>query len=266
MVTILKTRNQQDRMMGYKSLRFSEEGLVTVVTLLTAPQEGNAIAELSAELSDCCRRFRMNDASRVLVLVGGSQDAFCIEKGLAETGKSMQESFSICEALAEIDRPVLAGITGDAIGLGLEIALACDVRVASNRAWFGLPHIKMDLMPRNGGTQRLLRTVGKAKAMEMILTGDSINAQEANRIGLVSRLVAPGDVVDTTVKMSKEMASKSPISLDYCKEAIVKGMDLTLEQGIRLEADLYFLMHTTNDRKEGIKSFLEKRKTEFKGN
>jgi enoyl-CoA hydratase/carnithine racemase len=146
------------------------------------------------------------------------------------------------------------------------MALACDVRIASETSKFGLPQIRAGLVPWDGGTQRLSRTVGKAKALEMILTGELIDAREANRIGLVSRIVPADKVTTTVMELAKDMASKSSVSLEYCKEAIVKGMDLTLEQGLRLEADLYFLMHTTHDRKEGIKAFQEKRKPKFKGN
>jgi len=161
---------------------------------------------------------------------------------------------------------VVIGIRGDAVDLGLEMALACDVRLASETSRFGLCQVKAGLVPRDGGSQRLSRAVGRAKALEMILTGELIDAQEANRMGLVSRIVPTGEVNATVMKLAREMASKSPISMEYCKEAIHKGMDLTLEQGIRLEADLYFLMHTTRDREEGIKAFQEKRKPEFSGN
>lgn len=260
------SEESKDKTMVYKTLRFREERLVTVITLLAPPEEGDGILQLRAEISECCQRVRENADGRVLVVVGDSEDAFSMGNRMEEIGSQVAESFSITESLAAVERPVVAGITGDAIGLGLELALVCDVRVASEGAWFGLPKIKTGLMPWNGGTQRLVRTVGRAKALEMILTGDAIDAREANRIGLVSRLVAAGDVVETTMNLAKEMASKSPISLEYCKEAIVKGMDLTLEQGLRLEADLYFLMHTTHDREEGIKAFQEKRKPEFKGN
>jgi enoyl-CoA hydratase/carnithine racemase len=128
-----------------------------------------------------------------------------------------------------------------------------------------LPHIKKDLIPWGGGTQRLMRAVGKAKAMEMILTGETIDAREARRIGLVNRLLSPDDLSSVVLDVAREIGSKGPISLAYAKEAINKGMDMTLEQGLRLEADLYFLIHTTGDRTEGIEAFQEKRNPGFKG-
>jgi enoyl-CoA hydratase/carnithine racemase len=251
--------------MGFETLTFEEEGGVAVIRLLAPPEKGKEVSQLDAELSECCQHFRRNAEARVLMLVGDSPDAFCMGKGLAELGRRLSESFSITESLAEVERPVLAGITGDAIGLGLELALACDVRIASENARFGLPHVTAGVMPWEGGTQRLLRTVGRAKALEMILTGEPIDAHEANRIGLVSRLVPDDEVVATVMKMAQDMASKSPISMEYCKEAINKGMDLSLAQGLRLEADLYFLMHSTRDREEGVKAFREKRKPGFRG-
>jgi enoyl-CoA hydratase/carnithine racemase len=251
--------------MGFETLKFEEEGGVAVIKLLAPSEKGSGVSQLGVELSECCRRFRGNAEIRVLVIVGESKDSFSIGYALPQVGRQLAESYSITESLAEVERPVLAGIRGDAIGLGLELALACDIRIASESARFGLPHVAAGLMPWEGGTQRLLRTVGKGKALELILTGDPIDAHEANRIGLVSRVVHGDEVEATVMKMAHDMASKSPISMEYCKEAINKGMDLTLEQGLRLEADLYYLMHSTRDREEGIQAFKEKRKPEFKG-
>jgi enoyl-CoA hydratase/carnithine racemase len=164
-----------------------------------------------------------------------------------------------------MDQPVIAAIHGDAVGRGLEMALACDIRFAAETSRFGLPHIKSGLIPRDGGTQRLVRLVGAGKAMEMILTGDPITAREAERIGLVNRVLPSEGIMDAVEAIAREMASGGPIALRYAKEAIGKGMDLTLDQGLRLEADLYFLLHTTADRNEGIRAFQEKRTPDFKG-
>jgi enoyl-CoA hydratase/carnithine racemase len=160
---------------------------------------------------------------------------------------------------------VIAAISGDVIGQGLELALACDLRIASETSHFGLPQIKTGHLPSDGGTQRLSRLVGRGKGLEMILTGEIIDAQEALRIGLVNKVVPKKDLMEVTMKMAQEMASRGPIALRYIKEAIYKGMDMTLEQGLRLEADLYLILHTTKDRTEGIQAFRGKRKPKFEG-
>lgn len=173
--------------------------------------------------------------------------------------------WSLAEPIGKLDKPVIAAINGDAIGQGLELALACDIRIASETSRFGLPQIKAGHIPWDGGTQWLSRLVGKGKALEMILTGEIIDAQEALRIGLVHKVVPNEDLTEVTMKMAQEMASKGPIALRYTKEAIYKGMDMTLEQGLRLEADLYLLIHTSKDRSEGIQAFREKKKPKFEG-
>jgi enoyl-CoA hydratase/carnithine racemase len=145
------------------------------------------------------------------------------------------------------------------------MALACDIRIAGETSRFGLPQIKKGLIPWDGGTQRLTRLVGRGKALEMILTGETMSAEEAYRFGLVSQVVPPKELMAIVMKMAREMASKGSIALRYTKEAVYQGMDLTLEQGLRLEADLYLLIHTTKDRTEGIKAFREKRVPKFEG-
>ena len=174
-------------------------------------------------------------------------------------------SLSLAESVANIEKPVIAGIEGDARDQGLELILACDVRIAAEKSRFGLTQLEKGTIPMNGGTQRLPRLVGKGKALELVLTGETIHAQEAHRIGLVNRVVPENVLEKTVMELAKDMASKSPIALRYAKEAMNAGLDLTLEQGLRLEADLYMLLHTTSDRTEGIRAFQEKRKPRFTG-
>ena len=167
--------------------------------------------------------------------------------------------------VAGIEKPVIAAINGDALGQGLELALACDIRIASQKAHFGFPDVALGLIPSDGGTQRLPRIIGRGKALELILTAEIINAAEALEIGLVTKVVPAESLIAEVDALAKAIAGKAPISLRYIKEAINKGLDLTMEQGLRLEADLYFLLHTTGDRTEGIKAFQQKRPPEFKG-
>ena len=192
---------------------------------------------------------------------------------MAEKGPSLfsenlepgSERPSIAEPIAKLDLPIIAAIHRDAVGQGLELALACDIRVSTESSCFGFPHIQRGSIPWNGGTQRLSRLVGRGKALEMILTGERINAREAYRIGLVNRISSSGELMAVVMKMAQEMASKAPLALRYAREVVHKGMDLSLEQGLRLEAGLYLLLHTTQDRTEGIRAFRKKRSPEFKG-
>jgi enoyl-CoA hydratase/carnithine racemase len=169
------------------------------------------------------------------------------------------------QAVASVDRPVIAAINGEAIGPGLELALSCDLRIASDEARFGLPQLSQGFIPWDGGSQRLPRIVGRARALELLLTSRTIDAVEALRIGLVNKVVPAKALLPESQALARQLAAKGPIALRYAKEAVNKGLDLTLEQGLRLEADLYFLLHTTADRIEGVRAFLEKRPPRFRG-
>ncbi len=217
--------------------------------------------DLAAELAAICDELNYNTDIRAAVITG-SGPAFC---GDGESTRGAMVAFSLSTPVASLNCPVIAAINGDAIGIGLELALACDIRIAAETAHFSLPDIKRGLIPSGGATQRLPRLVGRARAIELMLTGDRISAAEALRIGLVSRVVPAKDVLNVALEMGREMAGKASWALRYCKEAVYKGLDMTLAQGLQLEGDIYFLLHTTEDRTEGVKSFREKRKPEFKG-
>ncbi|MFA5401079.1 MAG: enoyl-CoA hydratase-related protein [Dehalococcoidia bacterium] len=217
--------------------------------------------DLAARLAVICDELNYDTEIRAAVITG-SGPAFC---GDAESTRGEQPAFSLSAPVASLNCPVIAAINGDAIGIGLELALACDIRIAAETAHFSLPGIQHGLIPSDGATQRLPRLVGRAKAVEMMLTGEVISADEALRIGLVSRVVPAKDVLNVALEMGREMAGKASWALRYCKEAVYKGLDRTLAQGLQLEGDLYFLLHTTEDRIEGVNAFREKRKPEFKG-
>ncbi len=228
------------------------------------------LLDLSSELKDLCEKIAEEERIRVIILTGfgGKPIPLGIEmsRNISVAKKEAYKRLvSLAEPFAKSERPLIAAIEGDAIGLDLELALACDVRLAVDTSHFGLPQIRSGIIPWDGGTQRLSRVVGRGKALEIILTGEIIDAQEAHRIGLVSRIVRAGQLMTSAMDLAHQMASKAPIALRYAKEAINKGIDLTLEQGLRLEADLYFLLHTTGDRTEGIKAFREKRNPRFRG-
>ena len=231
-------------------------GLAVIRLPAAAPTAG-----LAAELAGVCEEINFDTAIRAAVITG-SGSAFC--RDVASSRKT-PATFSLAGPVASLNCPVIAAINGNAIGLGLELALACDIRIASNSALFSFPGIWHALIPSDGASQRLPRLVGRAKALELMLTGEEIKAAEGLRIGLVSRVVPAKEVMEAALHMGREMSGKATLALKYCKEAVYKGLDMTLDQGLQLEGDLYFLLHTTEDRTEGITAFKEKRKPKFKG-
>ena len=237
---------------------------------LNNPQSRNCMnLELAQDLIEACHKVN-GDEDIYVVILSGAGNSFCSggdARALFISGNSdeLLNRYSPAEAVAAIDHPTIAAINGEAIGEGLEVALACDMRIAADDARFGLPQVSSGTLPMDGGTQRLSRIAGKGKALEMVLTGAIIDAREAFEIGLVNKTVGREVLPAEVETLAQTLAAKAPLAMRYAKEAVHKGLDLTLEQGLRLEADLYFLLHTTADRTEGIKSFLEKRKPEYKG-
>jgi len=246
--------------MSYETIIYEKKGQIGYLTL-NRPQVDNAInAEMAKELADVCHRINQDEEVSVVILMAAG-DNF-------SSGCDPQEREAAGEAsgaIASVERVVIAAIKGDALGEGLELALSCDIRVASEGARFCFPHTGYGMIPGAGGTQRLPRLVGKGKALEMILTAEPIDAQEAFRTGLVNKVVPSQRLLQEAEEMAKGIIPRGPIALRYAKEAVNKGLDLTLEQGLRLEADLYFLIQTTEDRTEGIRAFLERRPPQFKG-
>ena len=244
--------------MGDQMLSWGKKDHILVIQMRRAGKKAE-LQRLAGEFADLCGEIKQDERARVIVLCGAEEDSFRME---ADSPLSFA---SLTEPVAAIDQPVLAAIRGDAAGLGLELALACDLRIATKTSRFSLPHIQKGLIPWEGGTQRLSRLVGKGKALEMILTGESIDADEAYRIGLLNRVVPPSELMLATMETAKGMAAKGPMALQYVKEAVYQGMDMTLAQGLRLEGDLYFLLHTTKDRSEGVSAFRQKKTPRFEG-
>jgi enoyl-CoA hydratase len=245
--------------MPHSTVIYTKKDHIGAITL-NRPEAGNAInLKTAEELEDICLMINQDDDAYVVIITGAGDKAFCTGSEPAGT------RYSAATAIASIQKPVIASINGDALGAGLELALSADIRLSSDKARFGFPEVAGGLIPSDGGTQRLPRIIGRGKALELILSAEIINAEEALRIGLVSRVVKGEDLAAETDALAKTIAAKAPIALRFIKEAINKGLDLTLEQGLRLEADLYFLIHTTADRTEGINAFLEKRPPKFKG-
>jgi len=255
--------------MDEKVVLFEKRESVGIITL-NRPEQKNAItAQTAAELKEISNKVGWDSGIRVILLTGKGEYFSIGTETDAYSSFTTREEFinnlSVASVIGSLTRPVIAAINGNAFGQGLELALACDLRISSKDALFAMPQIKDNEIPFDGGTQRLPRLVGRTKALEMIFQGLTLNSQEAQRIDLVNSIVTTDELMPTALKMAEDLASKGPIALRHAKEAILKGMDMTLEQGLRLEADLYFLLHTTKDRTEGVTAFKEKRDPLFEG-
>jgi len=257
--------------MPYNTIIYEKKEQVVRLTL-NRPRTGNIInLEMANELVDACRAVGQDDEVRV-VIVTGAGEVFCSGFDIAELRsvsadnlKQMNSASLSSNAVAGLNCPVIAAINGDALGAGLELALGCDIRICAENARFGFPETSHGIIPGGGGTQRLPRIVGRGKATEMVITAEPIDAAEAYRVGLVSRVVPRQKLTAESDEVAKKLLSRAPIAVRYAKEAVNKGLDMTLAQGLRLEADLSFLLQTTKDRAEGIKAFMEKRKAQFRG-
>ena len=257
--------------MPYKSFVFERKEQVVWLTL-NRPKVGNMVnLELVNEIVAACLAINQDDSVRAVIL-SGAGDVFCSGCDLDElrsisTGNTKRISLASLSSssVASLNCPVIAAVNGDALGAGLELALSCDIRVCSENARFGFPETSYGIIPGGGGTQRLPRIIGRGKATEMVITAEPIDAAEAYRVGLVSKVVPRQALAAEAEEIARKLSARAPIAVRYAKEAVNKGMDMTLAQGLRLEADLSFLLQSTKDRAEGIKAFLEKKKATFQG-
>jgi len=253
-------------------LHEAADGVVTIT--LNRPEVHNAMNEqMRQELTRCFGDLATSDAARVVVVTGAGERAFSagadirefVEPQVPVRFRESRKRVDFRQAMDRCPQPIIAAIRGYALGGGLELALACDLRIAGEDAQLGLTEVNLAIIPGGGGTQRLTRLVGRGRALEMILTGARIDAREAWRIGLVERVVPAADVLAAARELARTLAEKAPVALRYAKEAVVKGLELPLADGLRLENDLAALLRTTEDRVEGAKAFLEKRKPRFTG-
>jgi len=220
---------------------------------------------MASELAQAVQTINQDESVRVVVLAGRGQVFSAGWERLRVRSVGELASYQAASAIASIQRPVVAALNGDAVGQGLELALAADIRIASTEAQFSMPQLQYGILPWDGGTQRLPRLVGRAHALSLLLTGVMIDAAEALRIGLVGHVVDPAALADATDELVGQIAAGAPIAAQYAKETVLKGMDLPLNQALHLEADLNILLHGTRDRREGIRSFFERRPPRFRG-
>jgi enoyl-CoA hydratase len=256
--------------MAYEHILAERDGPVGVVTL-NRPKQLNALSgPLMEELVEALEEFERDGEVRAIVLTGGPT-VFAAGADLKEfavqdaVGMLRNSRIALWDRIKAITKPLIAAVSGFALGGGCELAMQCDMIIASETARFGQPEINVGLMPGAGGTQRLTRTLGKFKAMEMILTGKFIDAREAERRGLANRVVPPETLLDEAKKLGFELAEKPPISLRLAKECVVKAFETTLAEGIDYERKLFYFLFGTEDTKEGINAFVEKRKPAYQG-
>jgi len=254
--------------MRYENLTYHKKNNVIIINFSETEKHLSRIVQIAQEIDGICTAISIDKEIQV-VIFNWEQEKPLSEKVSVPNDLNCEIDGIIpgswAGSVAKLEKPVIMTINGYAIGQALELSLACDIRIASKISHFGLPYIDVGIIPWDGGTQRLSRLIGQSNAMELILTGEIINADEAYRVGLVNKIIDGKDLLTAVMEMAHKIAEKGPIALQYIKEAIYKGMDLTMDQGLRLEADLYFLLHTSRDRTEGIRAFQEKREAQFKG-
>lgn len=247
-----------------------KEGILWV--RLNRPEALNAINENVAKaFKELVEKIKSEKDIRVVVIIGTGK-AFCAgadikmfsESDFVKAREIIAELGKTLEEMEDLDVPVIAAVNGYALGGGCEIAMACDIIVASENASFGQPEINLGIIPGLGGTQRLSRLVGWKKAMELCLTAERISAKEAERLGLVNKVVPPDKLEEEVEKLAELIKSKSPYAVGFIKQAVNRGYKMGLKDGLQYERDLFGLSFATDDAKEGIKAFVEKRKAEFR--
>ena len=259
--------------MSFDNLLLERDGPIAVITI-NRPQVLNALNTPTVdELRRAILELKHDATIRVVILTGAGEKSFVAGADINELavqspadGKEHalrgQHVFDLIENMG---KPVIAAINGYALGGGCELAMACTLRIAAETAKLGQPEINLGIVPGYGGTQRLARLVGKGAALDLLLTGRQVSAAEALQLGLVNRVVAPGELLSTAKTLAAELASKAPVAARYIIEAVNKGLEVSFDKGQFLEATLFGLVASTDDMREGTKAFLEKRKAIFKG-
>ena len=259
--------------MDYENLLYETRERITTLTI-NRPNSLNALSYGTLEeIRDALIRIKKDSETKVVLITGKGEKAFIAGADLKElalldpiSGKEIarkgQDLFLFME---ELGKPTIAVVNGLALGGGLELALACTMRIASKTAKLGQPEVKLGILPGYGGSQRLPRLCGKGIAHELILTGEMITAEEALRIGLVNRVVEPGELIATAEAIAKKIAANAPLAVQYAMEAVEHGMEMPQEEGLFLEATLFSVCCATEDMHEGTRAFIEKRPAQFKG-
>jgi enoyl-CoA hydratase len=238
---------------------------------INRPQQLNALnAVVMEELVLALEEFDCAEQVGCIVITG-NQRAFAAGADIKEMAEAtavemlQRDSIARWDRLKKIKKPIIAAVSGYCLGGGCELAMACDLIIASESAQFGQPEINIGVIPGAGGTQRLTRALGKSKAMEMILTGRYLTAREAEQLGLAARVVPVEVYLDETLKLANEIAARPPIAVRFAKEAVNKAFETSLGEGLEFERRLFYFLFATDDQKEGMRAFVEKRKAEWAG-
>src|SRR6266567_3922658 len=261
---------QRSIMAEYQYILVERDAHVGIVTL-NRPKELNALNfHLISELADALEEFDRDDAIRCIVLTGSGEKAFAAGADIKEmSDKSpidmMTGGFESWLRIKRLHTPLIAAVGGYALGGGCELALLCDMIVASENARFGQPEILIGVIPGAGGTQRLARTLGKYRTMEIVLTGAQVTAEEMHALGMVNRVVPKGEHLTEALKLAKAVAAQAPVAVRLAKDAVNAALETSLEEGLDIERKNFFLLFATEDMREGMRAFIEKRKAEFKG-
>lgn len=258
--------------MNYQNILLEVKNKIAFVTI-NRPDKLNALNNATLnELKSCFENIKLNDEINVVIITGAGEKAFVAGADISELNKldgSSGKSFSVFgqevfNQIENLNKPVIAAVNGFALGGGCELAMACHIRLASEKAKFGQPEVNLGIIPGYGGTQRLARLINTGRAAELILTGDIIDANEALRIGLVSKIYKPEELIDKATELAEKISSKGQIAVELSLKAIISTDNLSEVDGLKYEAELFGKCCSTEDFKEGTSAFLEKRKPEFK--
>jgi enoyl-CoA hydratase len=259
--------------MGYENILYEKKDGIAYITF-NRPKVLNALNRRTVEeLRDALLDARADEAVRALILTGAGEKSFVAGADIGELAVQTPvqgKEFSlygqgVFHLLETMGKPSICAVNGFALGGGCELALSCTIRIASKTARLGQPEVKLGILPGYGGTQRLARLCGKGMAHELCLTGEMITAEEAQRIGLVNRIYEPAELIPAAEAMAKKIIANAPLAVKYTMEAIERGVEMPLEEGLFLEATLFGVACATEDMREGTKAFLEKRAAQFKG-
>jgi enoyl-CoA hydratase len=244
---------RRDVAMFDRAINAERVGHCTVVSVAACIDDKGSMAQISCELAEICKEIATDEKTLVVVLTGATERAFSVAPdGIVTASRSEDESgagnWPIAGLITRLNRPVIAAVNGDCMGRGLEAILACDLRIAADTCHFAFPHIRSGVLPMDGGTQRLPRLVGRAKALELILTGDVMNAEEAMSSGLINLAVPPDKLMIEVMGISQSLTRRDPVAVRHAGGVADEGMDKALENGLLQEADLYFLLQRTRER------------------